>query len=123
MASHGDYVRQLPEASADLARRPGILQRLHIDLPLLLLLLILTGIGLIVLFSASGQQLSAIIRQGRYIVLAYAVMMVAAQFRVQQYQRWAPWLYLLGVASLAAVLLVGIGAKGAQRWLSIGWLL
>jgi len=119
MVSHSDYVRQLPEASADLARRPGIFQRLHIDLPLLVLLLVLTGMGLLVLFSASGQQFSAIIRQGRYIILAYIVMMIAAQFSVQQYQRWAPWLYLLGMGSLAAVLLVGIGAKGAQRWLSI----
>ncbi len=50
----GDYVRQMPEASADLATPPGIAERFHIDIPLLLLLLVLTAYGLIVLYSASG---------------------------------------------------------------------
>ena len=47
-------------------------------------------------------------------------MIVAAQFSLQRYARWAPWLYLLGVGTLVAVMMVGVGAKGAQRWLQIG---
>jgi len=31
----------------------------------------------------------------------------------------APWMYGVGIISLILVLLVGVGAKGAQRWLSI----
>ena len=34
--------------------------------------------------------------------------------------RWAPWFYLVGVALLVAVIFVGVGAKGAQRWLDLG---
>jgi rod shape determining protein RodA len=45
---------------------------------------------------------------------------MGAQVSLQQYARWAPWLYLGGVALLVAVILVGVGAKGAQRWLEIG---
>ena len=116
----GDYVRQLPMGSADLAQRPSTALRLHIDMPLLVLLLILTGFGLVVLYSASGQQMSAVIRQGRYFVVAYALMFFAAQIALQRYERWAPWFYLLGVGSLVAVIFVGVGAKGAQRWLEIG---
>ena len=116
----GDYVRQMPSASADLARRPGLAERFHIDVPLLLLLLALTLFGLIVLYSASGQQLAAVIRQGRYFLLAYVIMLTAAQFSPQRYQRWTPLLYLAGVGLLAAVLIAGTGAKGAQRWLSLG---
>lgn len=115
-----DYVRQMPSASADLARRLSFAERFHIDIPLLLLLLALTGYGLVVLYSASGQQWGAVVRQGRYFVLAYVVMIVAAQFSLQRYQRWSPWLYVLGVGLLVAVLVAGTGAKGAQRWLSIG---
>ena len=48
----GDYVRQMPSASADLARRPGVAERFHIDMPLLVLLLILTAFGLIVAIPA-----------------------------------------------------------------------
>ncbi len=117
----GDYVRQMPHhGSADLARRPGLADRFHIDLPLLLLLMALTVYGLIVLYSASGQSMGAVIRQGRYFLVAYCIMILGAQLSLQRYMRWAPWLYLVGVATLVAVMLAGVGAKGAQRWLAIG---
>jgi rod shape determining protein RodA len=117
----GDYVRQMPhQGSADLARRPSAASRFHIDVPLLLLLVALTAFGLVVLYSASGQSMGAVIRQGRYFLVAYVIMILGAQVSLQRYMRWAPWLYLIGVATLVAVMLVGVGAKGAQRWLSIG---
>ncbi|MFT5482575.1 MAG: rod shape determining protein RodA [Halieaceae bacterium] len=115
-----DYVRQMPDASADLARRVSLWQRIHIDLPLLILLLALTVFGLLVLYSASGQKAASVIRQAGYFVVGYAAMFVMAQIKVQQYQRWAPWLYVVGILLLAGVLYLGTGAKGAQRWLSIG---
>jgi rod shape determining protein RodA len=115
-----DYVRQLPQGSADLARRPSAAHRFHIDVPLLLLLLMLTAFGLVVLYSASGQDMGAVVRQGRYFVVAYVVMIAAAQVSLVRYMRWAPWFYLLGICLLVAVIFVGVGAKGAQRWLSLG---
>ncbi len=118
--SGGDYVRQMPEVSSDLAQRSSLAQRFHIDLPLLVLLLALTVFGLLVLYSASGQSMPAVLRQVRFFGVAYVGMFVMAQIKVRQYQRWAPWLYLLGGILLAAVLVAGTGAKGAQRWLSIG---
>ncbi len=116
-----DYVRQMPDhGSADLARRPGLASRLHIDVPLLLLLLALTAYGLFVLYSGSGKSLDAVIRQGTYFLVAYVVMFTVAQISLHRLMRWAPWFYLLAVALLVAVMVVGVGAKGAQRWLSIG---
>jgi rod shape determining protein RodA len=115
----GDYVRQMPDGSADLARRPGAARRFHIDIPLLLLLMALTAYGLVVLYSASGQDMGAVIRQGRYFAVAYVVMIIAAQVSLQRYTRWGPWFYLLGVGFLVAVMFFGVGAKGAQRWLSL----
>ena len=117
----GDYVRQMPhQGSHDMARQPGAASRLHIDIPLLLLLLLLTLYGLFVLYSASGQSMAAVVRQARYFGLAYVIMILGAQVSLQRYARWAPWLYLGGVATLVAVMLVGVGAKGAQRWLDLG---
>jgi rod shape determining protein RodA len=115
-----DYVRQMPDGSSDLARRPSTATRLHVDVPLLLLLLTLTVYGLFVLYSASGQNMAAVVRQGRFFLVAYLIMFIAAQISLQRYMRWSPWLYVAGVALLLAVLLVGVGAKGAQRWLSVG---
>ena len=116
-----DYVHRMPEAVAFLAR-PGVARPLHIDPPLLALLLLLTAYGLLVLYSASGQSMEAVLRQGRYIVLAYAGMFVVAQFSLVRLARWSPWVYLLGVSMLLAVTLFGAGAKGAQRWLDLGLL-
>ena len=117
----GDYVRQLPhQGSHDMARRPSVVSRVHIDIPLLLLLLLLTFYGLVVLYSASGQSMAAVTRQGTYFALGYVVMLLAAQISLQRYARLAPWLYVLGLTALVAVVFVGVGAKGAQRWLEIG---
>ncbi len=116
-----DYVRQMPnQGSADLARRPGLARRLHIDLPLLGLLLALTGYGLVVLYSGAGKDPDAVLRQGRYFLLAYGVMFAAANFGLAQLMRWSPWIYGLGIGLLVAVLVAGVGAKGAQRWLAVG---
>ncbi len=115
-----DYLRQLPGSSSELARKPGAAQRLHIDIPLLLLLMVLTGFGLFVLYSASGQDTAAVVRQGQYFLVAYVVMILAAQIGLPRYQRWSPWFYLGGIGLLVAVVFVGVGAKGAQRWLSLG---
>jgi rod shape determining protein RodA len=117
----GDYVRQMPHhGSADLASRPSAATRFHIDVPLLLLLMALTAYGLFVLYSASGQNMGAVVRQGRYFAVAYVIMIIGAQVSLQRYMRWAPWLYLAGVATLLGVMFFGVGAKGAQRWLQIG---
>ena len=115
-----DYVRQLPhQGSQDMARPPSAVSRLHIDVPLLLLLLVLTLYGLLVLYSASGESVEAVARQGRYFLVGYVIMFLGAQVSLQRYTRWAPWLYLGGVGMLVAVILVGVGAKGAKRWLEI----
>ena len=116
-----DYVRQMPhQSSADLARPPSTASRLHIDIPLLLLLMMLTAYGLFVLYSASGQSMASVIRQGRYFAVGYVIMILGAQISLQRYTRWSPWLYLVGVATLVAVMFFGVGAKGAQRWLELG---
>ncbi len=115
-----DFVRQMPGQSSDLARRVGLWQRLHIDPLLLLLLLTLTVFGLVVLYSASGQSIDTLIRQGRFLLIAYVGMLVIAQFDVERIKRLAPLGYLIGIGLLIAVPLIGVGAKGAQRWLSLG---
>lgn len=118
--AQSDFVRRMPGGmSGSLSLRRSLLQRLHIDMPLLILLLLLTGYGLLVLFSASGQSWAVLYRQGVYFVVAYVAMFLCAQLEPRFYQRVAPWAYLLGVGLLAAVLAFGYGAKGAQRWLNL----
>lgn len=115
-----DFLRRMPEASNDLRQRRSLWNLIHIDPSLLLLLLTLTSCGLWVLYSASEGNMSMLRRQLVFFGIAYMAMFVVAQIRLSLVCRWAPFLYVGGVALLAAVLLWGVGAKGAQRWLSIG---
>lgn len=110
----------MPEASSHLRRQNGIWQTLHIDVPLLILLLALTAFGLFVLYSASGGDGHYVRRQGVFFVLSYIAMFSLAQVPLAIMQRWAPWFYGWGLVLLVLVLVMGTGAKGAQRWLEVG---
>ena len=119
--SQADFLRQMPNYGADnLSRRDSLWQRLHIDPWLLILLLMLTVFGLAVLYSAGGQTMGPVTRQGRFLLIAYVGMLIVAQFDVERIKRLAPMAYLLGLVLLVAVVFFGVGAKGAQRWLSVG---
>ncbi len=120
MSGSSDFQRRMPEASRDLRRPVSVLQRWHIDWPLLLGLVLITVYGLIVLYSASGQDFYYVKRQSVFFVIAYGAMFTVAQIRLHVFEYWAPWFYLAGIILLAMVLVMGVGAKGAQRWLSIG---
>lgn len=118
--SQQDFIRRMPEASYYLRRRRSIWQMIHIDPILLLLLLILTGFGLIVLYSASEGNAGMIKRQAVFFVIAYLGMFSIAQIRLNYFARWSLLLYLGALVLLVLVLFFGVGAKGAQRWLSLG---
>ncbi len=102
-----------------LSRPRSLWSVFHIDPILLALLLLLIGGGLVVLYSGADRNIEVVKAQGIRMGVALVVMLVFAQLDPAVFRRWAPWLYLAGVAGLAAVLLVGVGAKGAQRWLAI----
>lgn len=119
MASQ-DFIRRMPEASRDLQRRGSLAMRLHVDLPLLFLLLLATGFGLVVLYSAGSENLYLVKRQFFILTFGFAAMFVVAQVDLHALMRWSFPIWLGAVILLIAVLLFGVGAKGAQRWLGIG---
>ena len=113
-------MHRLPDSHGSLARPVSLSRRWHIDVPLLMLLILLAGVGLVVLYSAAGADIHYVRRQSVFLVVAFVGMLVAAQIPVDMYRRWSPWLYIGGCCLLVAVLFIGVGAKGAQRWLQIG---
>lgn len=119
MAGAGDFVRQMPEASTSFTRPTALADRLHIDVPLLSLLFCVSLFGLLVLYSANGQEYVAWSRQLMMLGLGFLGMFCVAQINVQTYLRWAPVLYASGLLLLIAVVFFGSGAKGAQRWLDL----
>ncbi|WP_423202263.1 rod shape-determining protein RodA [Marinobacter salicampi] len=116
MASR-DFLQKLP--SQQLTQSRGFWSMVHLDPILLVLLIGLVGFGLVILYSGGDGRIELVKGQGVRIALAFLVMVVFAQLDPAVYRRWAPWLYLVGMAGLVAVLLTGVGAKGAQRWLAL----
>lgn len=113
----GDFIRQLDDTSMQRGR--SIWLRMNIDLTMLCLLLLLCAGGLFILYSASGQNTGMVYRQMVYFGLGFFIMLVIAQVDPRWFQMAAPWMYGVGIVALILVLLVGVGAKGAQRWLSV----
>ncbi len=114
-----DFHRSMPDAASHLQRGRGLWSYTHLDPILLLLLLLLTGCGLFVFYSASGQSMAAVERQLVRIGVAFVVMISVACINPRYLRRWAPFLFAAGIGLLVAVLLFGVGAKGAQRWLQL----
>lgn len=103
-------------------RETTLTERLHLDIPLIFALVVLCGMGLVILYSAAGQDLNAVLRQGARLALAFGFMFLVAQIPPAQLARWSMALYLLGIVLLVLVLVVGDVGKGAQRWLDLGFL-
>jgi rod shape determining protein RodA len=97
-----------------------LLEALHLDGPLLLGVLAVCTAGLVVLFSAGGEDVGVFLRQATRVAIGLAVMVAAAQVPPRVLRALAPWAYAGGVLLLVAVALVGDISMGAQRWLDLG---
>jgi rod shape determining protein RodA len=99
-----------------------VLEALHLDGPLLLSVLAVCAAGLVVLFSAAGEDLGVFLRQAARVGLGLGVLVTMAQVPPRVLRAVAPWLYAVGVLLLVAVAVVGDVAMGAQRWLDLGFI-
>jgi len=102
------------------------------DQGLLWVILILLGLGLVMVYSASiaiaeadkavGHNSSYyLVRQAIFIVISLSAAFVAFNIPVAWWQKMAPYLFLFGLALLVLVLIPGIGrvVGGSRRWLSL----
>lgn len=136
MPQRPQHSQQPPVKHAEKMRRKAV-ERKHIlaakggrmDVPFLLLTLLLTAIGLVMLFSASfpsayyetGNPAYYFKRQAIFAVLGLSAMFVVAKVN---YQRWRGAARLLLIFSIFLLILViiphvGITNNGATRWLGI----
>ena len=120
------HQREMEEESRELARGP-------IDLPFLVLTMLLTGIGLIMLLSASfpsayyetegTNPMSYFIRQGVFAIMGVAAMLLIGKINYQRFRALAKPLLYLAVILLLLVLIPGnplaITRNNATRWLGI----
>ena len=96
------------------------IRRLNIDGPLLGGLLLICALGLIVLYSAVGEDMRLWLNQLARLGVALVVMFVVAQFSPDFLRRWTPWGFAAGLLLLILVLTTGEVGQGARRWLDLG---
>ncbi len=97
-----------------------IMAGLRLDAPLLAGLMLIAGFGLVVLWSAGGQDSSLMVRQLVRLGVAFGVLLAIAQVPPKILRLWSPWVFAAGLLLLLAVLVAGDFGKGAQRWLDLG---
>ena len=115
---NGNFDRSMSTEDV-LRRRATPLQKLHIDGWLLLLLLVLGAGSLFILYSASGKNIDLLLKQASSFGIGMVGVVVIAQFDPRFMARWVPLAYLIGVALLAVVEVMGHTAMGATRWINI----
>ncbi len=98
-----------------------LLRRLNLDGPLLLAVVTLALMGLTILYGASNQDPDLVYRQAIRLALSFLVLLGVAQISPQFLRLWTPWLFALGLVLLLFTLHSGHIGRGAQRWLSLGF--
>jgi len=99
------------------------------DMPFLLLTLLLLGIGLIMVLSASfarayfetGDPTRIFVRQALFSVLGVACMLLISRFNINLIRRFSIPLLLVSLLLLAAVPFIGADSGGARRWIDLGF--
>lgn len=94
----------------------------NLDWPLATLLFVLSGFGLTVLYSASGQSMPVVISQGSHLLIGFAAFYICSKLKPQHYELLAPFIYLAVLLLLIAVMGIGHVDKGARRWLNLGFI-
>jgi cell division protein FtsW len=97
---------------------------------LLALPVALAMIGLVMVYSSSAilgitrhQDPNYFLsRQLVRALLGVAAMLLCTRLDLGRLERWAPWLLGASVALLLGVAVAGVAAKGAERWLRLGFL-
>jgi rod shape determining protein RodA len=100
---------------------PRRLGPVAVDYPLLLTILVVAGFGLVVLYSAAGESVAAIVRQGIRLGAALVAFFTLAQIPPRYLRVWTPWIYIGGLGLLLIVMVAGDIGGGAQRWLNLGF--
>ena len=75
---------------------------------------------------AAGQQKYQyqhyyfLVRQSAYLLIAFICGYITFLIPIYIWQRWAPYLFFIGIILLILVLFIGLERNNSQRWLSLG---
>ena len=139
-----DWFKGLPKAAADalpvrlgasgFSRTPSQPARVHgFDQALVWVTVALLAWGLVMVYSASIAMPDNprfakydhnffLVRHAAFLCVAFVAALISFQVPMRTWERWAPWLFIVSLLLLVAVLIPGVGrvVYGARRWLPLG---
>lgn len=94
--------------------------KIHIDIPMLVGILLLFGISFLALYSAK-LDIVVLQKQALRMLLSLLLMGIVAHISPRVFKSWSVVLYLFGLLFLFLVFGIGVTSKGAKRWLDLGF--
>ena len=104
-------------------------RQLRPDLMLVIPYLLLTALGLVMIYTASAPRLEEagvsptreLEQQAAFVLVGFAAFAIVSVINLSVVRPWVPALYLGSVVTLILVLSpLGSAVKGAQRWIQLG---
>lgn len=104
-------------------------RQLRPDLALVIPYLLLTALGLVMIYSASAPRLEAVgvspsrelEEQAAFVLIGLAAFAIVSVIDLRFIRLWVPAVYLGSVVTLILVISpLGSAVKGAQRWIQLG---
>jgi len=111
-------IDELQERLVRVIRR--LMTRPRIDIPLAFGLILLAGVGLVTLYSASGGNMAMIGGQAARFVMGGVLVMLISRIPPSMLRTWTPWLFAGSVLLLLVVAGIGEVRSGSKRWLDLG---
>lgn len=125
-AEQREHMKEMEQAAIEAGKGP-------VDTPFLILVLLLTGVGLIMLFSASfpsayyetGKPTYYFFRQAFFAAVGIGVMLFIGKHNYSRFRGLSKLTLSLSIFLLILVIIPGVGItrNNATRWLGIGELL
>ena len=89
------------------------------DYTLFICIIFLSFFGLILLYSATNQNIDIVFRQGTRLIFCFILMFIISLIDINKLKNMSPYIYILCLIMLMITLFWGHDVKGAKRWIVI----
>nr|BET44833.1 MAG: peptidoglycan glycosyltransferase MrdB [Candidatus Aschnera chinzeii] len=96
--------------------------RFNLDEYIILIVIFLSIYSIVIVWSATGQNIFLIQHKLLQIIIGFISMIIASQISPRIYENWAVLFYLLSLLLLCYANTFGVVINGAQRWLNFGFI-
>ena len=87
------------------------------DFLLFALIVLISAFGLILLYSATNQDIDIVIKQGIKLAFCFVLMLIIGSININKLKLLTPYIYLFCLVLLVVTLFWGHDSKGAKRWI------